>query len=175
MKPVALLLSLALGAGMAAAPALAAPMIAKSEKSHGKGHGNGNGNGNGHSENRGQGHDDATEHGKGHDDNGNRGEGRFSDRDRDLVVTYFRDETAAGRCPPGLAKKNNGCLPPGQAKKIWGRGEAIPAGYSIYDLPAPLYDRLSPPPYGYRYVVVDGDVLLIETATRLIVDLILSP
>jgi hypothetical protein len=23
-------------------------------------------------------------------------------------------------CPPGLAKKNNGCLPPGQAKKIYG-------------------------------------------------------
>jgi hypothetical protein len=24
----------------------------------------------------------------------------------------------AGGCPPGLAKKNNGCLPPGQAKKF---------------------------------------------------------
>ena len=23
-------------------------------------------------------------------------------------------------CPPGLAKKNNGCLPPGQARKVWG-------------------------------------------------------
>ena len=23
----------------------------------------------------------------------------------------------AGGCPPGLAKKHNGCLPPGQAKK----------------------------------------------------------
>lgn len=22
-------------------------------------------------------------------------------------------------CPPGLAKKDNGCLPPGQAKKHW--------------------------------------------------------
>ena len=26
--------------------------------------------------------------------------------------------TAAGGCPPGLAKKNNGCLPPGQARKL---------------------------------------------------------
>lgn len=24
----------------------------------------------------------------------------------------------AGGCPPGLAKKQNGCLPPGQAKKL---------------------------------------------------------
>ena len=25
---------------------------------------------------------------------------------------------AQANCPPGLAKKNNGCLPPGQAKKL---------------------------------------------------------
>ncbi len=24
-----------------------------------------------------------------------------------------------GGCPPGLAKKNNGCMPPGQAKKLY--------------------------------------------------------
>ncbi|HEX9963433.1 MAG TPA: hypothetical protein VGB04_00435 [Allosphingosinicella sp.] len=28
-------------------------------------------------------------------------------------------------CPPGLAKKGNGCLPPGQAKKIFARGQRI--------------------------------------------------
>ena len=39
------------------------------------------------------------------------------DRDRNVVRTYYRTEYAAGRCPPGLAKKNNGCLPPGQAKR----------------------------------------------------------
>jgi hypothetical protein len=25
-----------------------------------------------------------------------------------------------GGCPPGLAKKNNGCMPPGQARKLLG-------------------------------------------------------
>ena len=30
---------------------------------------------------------------------------------------------AHGRCPPGLAKKNNGCLPPGQAKKLYNVGQ----------------------------------------------------
>ena len=30
---------------------------------------------------------------------------------------------ARGRCPPGLAKRNNGCLPPGQAKKLLNVGQ----------------------------------------------------
>jgi len=30
---------------------------------------------------------------------------------------------ARGSCPPGLAKKNNGCLPPGQAKKLYDVGQ----------------------------------------------------
>lgn len=34
-------------------------------------------------------------------------------------------------CPPGLAKKNNGCLPPGQAKKL-GRGQRYVSSYG-YD------------------------------------------
>ncbi len=28
-----------------------------------------------------------------------------------------------GNCPPGLAKKNNGCTPPGQAKKLYNVGQ----------------------------------------------------
>jgi hypothetical protein len=36
---------------------------------------------------------------------------------------YDRDDRNEGRgvCPPGLAKKNNGCLPPGQAKRMGDR------------------------------------------------------
>jgi len=30
---------------------------------------------------------------------------------------------ARGTCPPGLAKRNNGCLPPGQAKKLYNVGQ----------------------------------------------------
>jgi len=30
---------------------------------------------------------------------------------------------AHGSCPPGLAKKDNGCLPPGQAKKAYNVGQ----------------------------------------------------
>src|SRR5947207_3305346 len=34
----------------------------------------------------------------------------ISDRDRNAAYSYYRTEYAAGRCPPGLAKKDNGCL-----------------------------------------------------------------
>ncbi|MDP9421788.1 MAG: hypothetical protein M3Q19_02965 [Pseudomonadota bacterium] len=30
---------------------------------------------------------------------------------------------ARGTCPPGLARKDNGCLPPGQAKKMYSVGQ----------------------------------------------------
>ena len=46
-------------------------------------------------------------------------------------------------CPPGLAKKNNGCLPPGQAKKL-ARGQRYAESYG-YDRYA--YNRI---PYDLR-------------------------
>ena len=90
------------------------------------------------------------------------------DRDRDTVRTWYRNEYAAGRCPPGLAKKNNGCLPPGQAKRMWNMGEPLPRQVAYYPLPRELHAQLTPPPYGYQYVRVDNDILLMMTATRLI-------
>ncbi|WP_404414460.1 hypothetical protein [Brevundimonas vesicularis] len=45
-------------------------------------------------------------------------EGRIdSERDR-LVYRRGFDRALTDGCPPGLARKNNGCLPPGQARKI---------------------------------------------------------
>jgi Ni/Co efflux regulator RcnB len=94
------------------------------------------------------------------------------DRDRTLVRTYYRDEYVAGRCPPGLAKKNNGCLPPGQAKKAWTVGQPLPPGVVYYPVPRELWTQLTPPPYGYEYVRVDDDVVLMLTATRVIAGLL---
>lgn len=37
----------------------------------------------------------------------------------DLRRTLYRDDRLIQGCPPGLAKKRNGCLPPGQAKKLY--------------------------------------------------------
>lgn len=94
------------------------------------------------------------------------------DRDRTLVRTYYRNEYVAGRCPPGLAKKNNGCLPPGLAKKAWIIGQPLPSEIVYYPMPRELWTQLTPPPYGYEYVRVDDDVVLMLIATRVIAGLL---
>ena len=58
----------------------------------------------------------------------------FSDRDRVVVRDYYQAEFSGGKCPPGLRKKNNGCLPPGQAKK-WHVGHRLPSDIVYYELP----------------------------------------
>ena len=96
------------------------------------------------------------------------------DHDRSTVSSYYREEFARGNCPPGLAKKDNGCLPPGQAKKMWVVDQPLPSRVVYYPLPSELYGRLTPPPAGYQYVRVDDDVLLMQTANRSVVNLVVN-
>ena len=93
----------------------------------------------------------------------------ISDRDRNEIYSYYRGQYAAGNCPPGLAKKNNGCMPPGQAKKAWTMNQPLPAGVLYEVLPRDLLGRLSPAPSGYQYVRVANDVLMMAVGTRMIV------
>jgi hypothetical protein len=65
-----------------------------------------------------------------------------------------RSMALAGQaCPPGLARKGNGCLPPGQAKKLFGVGDRLqPAWFSGYDLPGDYRSLYSDSDrYYYRY------------------------
>ncbi len=56
----------------------------------------------------------------------------FNDDHRRYAREYYAQHYGDGRrCPPGLAKKNNGCMPPGQARK-WNVGEPIPRGVVVY-------------------------------------------
>jgi hypothetical protein len=113
-----------------------------------------------------------------------RGRDRSDDRrsfvDRRDRADPIRVRTAAPRfagfdnaCPPGLAKKNNGCLPPGQAKKLyrmgqrvdrsWYNGYALPAGYqNLY------YDT---PDYYYRYDNF-GNIYRVDARSNMISGLI---
>jgi Ni/Co efflux regulator RcnB len=92
----------------------------------------------------------------------------IQERDRGAVYSYYRTEYATAGCPPGLAKKNNGCLPPGQAKKMWAMGQPLPAAVVYYPLPGVLLAQLSPAPSGYQYVRVANDILLMAIGTRMI-------
>ncbi len=91
---------------------------------------------------------------------------RIGSSDRDIIRSYLKTNYGKN-CPPGLAKKNNGCLPPGQAKK-YGIGGKLPAGYG--SLPAALAAALGVPPRGTFYATVDKDVLLVSESTKLILD-----
>ena len=98
----------------------------------------------------------------------------FVDADRDAYRRYWVETYGRDRCPPGLAKKGNGCLPPGQAKKRYVVGRVLPPVVVVERVPAVLVPRLRTAPPGYEYVWVDGDVLLMKTSTRLVVDAIVA-
>jgi len=111
---------------------------------------------------------------------------RLDDRRRAFVDTkrdrnrsdWSRNRAASPRfagfdrgCPPGLARKHNGCMPPGQARKAagqrvdrsWYASNRLPGGYS--DL---YYDT---PDYYYRYDNV-GNIYRVDARSNMISSLI---
>ena len=70
-------------------------------------------------------------------------------------------------CPPGLAKKQNGCLPPGQAKKIYGRGDILQGDYVLIRNP----DRYGLNPNSAYYRLGDN-VYRVDRNTKAVLDLI---
>jgi hypothetical protein len=103
-----------------------------------------------------------------------KGKGRakhFDQDKRSYVRSYYEEEFRGGFCPPGLAKKHNGCMPPGQAKK-WRMGHPLPQDVVIYDVPPALVVRIGVPPAGYKYVRVASDILMIAVGTRMVADAI---
>lgn len=92
----------------------------------------------------------------------------IGDQDRRVLNDYL-NRNYRKDCPPGLAKKNNGCLPPGIAKK-YRVGYPLPDDVRFMPLPRDLRDLLSPAPRGYQYVQVDKDILLISEASKKVID-----
>jgi hypothetical protein len=79
-----------------------------------------------------------------------------------------------GGCPPGLAKKHNGCMPPGQARKL-GRGQRWQSGYgSAYTysrIPLDLRRRYALSSR-YRYYYSGGQIYVVDPRTMLIAQVI---
>lgn len=96
----------------------------------------------------------------------------FNAEHRAHVQQYYVQHYGGGKgCPPGLAKKNNGCMPPGQAR-YWAVGQPVPRNVVVYSVPQPVMVQLPPAPYGYRYSRIGGDIVLVEQQNNLIVDII---
>lgn len=98
---------------------------------------------------------------------------RFEEHQRNVVRDYYRTESDAKRCPPGLAKKNNGCMPPGQARK-WEVGQPLARDIIYHDIPADIATQLGEPPAGHRYVRVASDILLITQNVGNVIDAIIG-
>ena len=74
---------------------------------------------------------------------------------------------AKGGLPPGLAKK--GRLPPGLAKR-----RRLPPGLEKRRLPAGLYRELPAPRPGTERVMIDNNVVLIQKATGVVLDILMD-
>jgi hypothetical protein len=124
-------------------------------------------------------HSEKETQGKGHDRGVSGEEDRhgvktsqyFSAESRISIHKYYGDKFRSGRCPPGLAKKANGCMPPGQAKK-WMIGRPLPREVVFYDLPPEVLVQLGPVPSRHRFVRVASDILMIAVGTGMVVDAI---
>jgi Ni/Co efflux regulator RcnB len=125
-------------------------------------------------------------HGRGHDDvrvverDDHRGRRHGDDhrlddrrhRGEDRVVIVDRHHQRDRACPPGLARKGNGCLPPGQAKRVI-VGQALPPG-AVFVVPQRVRATLPPPPLGHRYAVVNNQVVLVSDTNNVVVNIIRS-
>lgn len=122
-------------------------------------------------------HDKHDKHDKHHErDDDRRGDreehGRHFDHQHVVVVhEYYGEQFRRGRCPPGLAKKHDGCMPPGQAKR-WQMGRPLPREVVYYEVPPALVVQLPQPHAGQRYVRVATDILLISVGSGLVIDAI---
>ena len=162
----------ALATALALTVFLLAAGTAAAQPRHGPGGGPGGGPGaGGHGGGHGQGSQGQAGQGQGSQGQAAQHPGRggqssqIAEGDRGLIQAYFGQQIAQGNCPPGLAKKNNGCQPSGQARR-WAVGQPLPAGLG-YALPPDLLRRLAPPA-GYTYMRVGTDVLMIAAGSGMV-------
>ena len=99
----------------------------------------------------------------------------YRDRDRDGRDDRYegRDERryGANSCPPGLAKKHNGCMPPGQAARLFREGQRVPNGYDYYtdynNIPSQYRSQYNLDPNA-RYIYRNDQIYVVDPRTSLV-------
>jgi len=77
-------------------------------------------------------------------------------------------------CPPGLDKRNNGCLPPGLAKQSYNVGDRWVSNYGMWQynqIPQDWRNQYSLDPNN-RYYYRDGYLYSVDPRTRLVESII---
>jgi hypothetical protein len=99
----------------------------------------------------------------------------FSDVERRLIGDYYRGHPELLKVDVSIGESKRGKgdkpLPPGIALKL-ARSGTLPPGIAKRYLPSDLEHRLPPVRAGYERVQVGLEVLLIEIATGIIVDVL---
>jgi hypothetical protein len=93
----------------------------------------------------------------------------FSDGEINVIATWYQDHGAPSAHGNGRNKSKG--LPPGISKNL-ARGKPLPPGIAKQVLPQGLVALLPPPPHGFERIIIDGKVLLVEVATRVIHDIL---
>ena len=91
----------------------------------------------------------------------------FSTQEIATIHAYYRTQASGGKSR-GRDRKG---LPPGIAKNL-AHGKALPPGIAKQGLPTELATRLPPPPVGHERIIIEGKILLVEIATRVIHDVL---
>jgi hypothetical protein len=88
---------------------------------------------------------------------------RFDEHDRQITRGWYKEHRR--RPPMGLRRQDR--LPPSLDTQLRvGLVLARPLRARIYAAPADLVFQLPPAPYGYRYVVIGGRIVLIDSWYR---------
>lgn len=95
----------------------------------------------------------------------------FSSDEIRIITDWYRDHGQHSQ-QRGKGKKRDG-LPPGIAKNL-ALGKPLPPGIAKQYLPDDLRGLLPPPRRGYERLVLDGKVLLVEVATRVVHDILVD-
>lgn len=80
---------------------------------------------------------------------------------------YHGQRNVIDGCPPGLAAKDNGCMPPGQLKQRWGYGAPLRQSYADAYLPG-LYRSWYPDNDQYYYRYGDGYAYRVDRSNNFV-------
>lgn len=100
----------------------------------------------------------------------------FEEFERQTIYKYFRENeyyNGQDAGPGGNRKGKKKDLPPGIQQKL-ARGGTMPPGIAKQYLPDGLSHRLPPASRGYERLIVGTDVLLVETASGIIADILVD-
>lgn len=86
----------------------------------------------------------------------------ISETDRKEIRGYLA-RTYRSECPAGTVKVGRECSTNDNVNQVFVVGQPIPAAYVVQPAPVELVQVLRPVPVGYRYVTIDGNVLLVNS------------